>query len=223
MRSALIVASLLVSSTAFAHVTLTYPPPRTASQKQRVCGTLTSVRGINVTTLAPGSAITVTWTETIDHPGHYRISFDADGQDFVTPPIVTPGSTSGMPNVLIDPITDIQGGLPAGGRLYSQQITLPNMECNNCTLQLIQVMSDANKAPYTTDENSNDIYYQCADITLSNAAPDAGVPIDAPGNPAGPDAGTGGGETSGGCSTGGGAGLASIFALAGLLIRRRRR
>ncbi|HEY5933488.1 MAG TPA: hypothetical protein VIU61_02565, partial [Kofleriaceae bacterium] len=82
---------------------------------------------------------------------------------------------------------------------------------------LIQVMTD--KHPYTTDVASDDIYFNCADITLSNTAPtvDAGVP--------GPDGGGGsnnGGDASGGCSTGGGLGLGVGLALMGLVRRRRR-
>lgn len=220
MRSALVIAAgLLTPSIALAHVALTYPPPRTASLKDGPCGAVGSVRGTNVTTLQAGSTITVTWNETIDHPGHYRISFDMDGQDFIVPPTAN-DSTDGMENVIKDLIPDIQGGTVP--RPYTFDVTLPNVECSNCTLQLIQMMTD--KPPYTTDANSDDIYYQCADITLvANNAPDAGTN-------AAPDAGTdegsgnntGGGEISSGCSTGNATGLLALVALVGLRPRRRR-
>jgi MYXO-CTERM domain-containing protein len=78
-----------------------------------------------------------------------------------------------FPTTLVDQITD----RPGGGR-YSQDITFPDQECDNCTLQLIQVMTTS--VPY------NSFYFQCADITLSNSqpgSPDAdvtgvGEPID---------------------------------------------
>jgi len=220
MRWLLASALTLAPSIALAHITLVSPPPRTSSQKASVCGTTGSVRGANVTTFAPGATITVTWKETIDHPGHFRISFDDDGQDFITPPTAV-GTTEGMPNVMVDLIDDVQGNNPAGGRTYTQDITLPNMECENCTLQVIQLMTD--KPPYDANSNpsSNDIYYQCSDIRLSNGAPpppmpDAGVPGSDAGDPPGND------DTSGGCSTGSGAGLLGMLALFGLRRRRQR-
>lgn len=220
MRWTLLAAGLLVPSFASAHIALTYPPPRTTMQKARHCGQTGLPRGTNVTTLAPGATITVTWKETVDHPGHYRISFDNDGENFFIPPNAT-ATTVGMdPTVMIDLIADVQGGtLPAGGRMYSQQITLPNIECTTCTLQVIQLMTD--KSPYTTTATSDDIYFQCADITLSNTTP-----------PPGPDAGVGGDDAGttpppgdeGGCSTGGhGAALPVGLAFLALVGRRRRR
>src|SRR5690606_27290583 len=102
------------------------------------------------------------------------------------------------------------------------QITLPNMECTNCTLQLLSVMT--NGANYNITDGGS-LYYQCADITLAANAPDAGpqVTVDA-----GMDTGSGGGnntgEISGGCSAGGGAGIPAALALFGLVgLRRRRR
>jgi hypothetical protein len=221
MRWLVVVSLVLVPSVASAHIALTFPAPRTTSQKLAVCGASGSVRGTNVTTFAPGSTITVTWKETVDHPGHYRIAFDDDGQDFPIPTTTTPGATTGMPTVLVDPIADVQGSV-AGGRVYNQDITLPNIECTTCTLQLIQLMTD--KPPYTIDAASNDIYYQCADITLSASAPDAGAqPMADSGTPPDNDAGAPnpGGGGSGGCSAGAGAGL--LAALGALGLRRRRR
>jgi uncharacterized protein (TIGR03382 family) len=140
-----------------------------------------------------------------------------DGQDFVVPPTGN-DSTEGMPNVVKDLIEDIQGPpLPGAPRPYQQDITLPDTACDNCTLQLIQIMTDNN-----TYDPAVDVYYQCADITLvANNAPDAGMN-------AAPDAGTdqgsgnnGGGEISSGCSTGNATGLLALVGLLGL--RRRRR
>lgn len=224
MRWILATALTLTPSLAAAHIALVSPAPRTSSQKAGPCGAAGSVRGANVTTLAPGATITVSWKETIDHPGHFRISFDNDGQDFVVPPNAT-ATTEGMENVMVDLIADVQGGgLPAGGRPYTQDITLPDIECENCTLQIIQLMTD--KPPYTlpTDAGgSNDIYYQCADIRLAAGTPPPDPnpdpdPVPDP-DPADPDPT---GDDGGGCSTGGGAGLAfGALALVGL--RRRRR
>jgi uncharacterized protein (TIGR03382 family) len=221
MRFALVLA-VLVPSIASAHAVLTYPPPRTTALKTGPCGAAGSTRGTNVTTLTGGTTLTVKWNETVDHPGHYRISLDVDGQDFVVPPTAD-GNTEGMLNVVKDLIPDIQGPpLPTSPRPYMFDITLPDVNCNNCTLQMIQVMTD--KAPYTTDPGSDDIYYQCADITIvasSGGGADAGVDMTPDAGDNGSNNGQGGEMISGGCSTGNATGLLALLGLAGL--RRRRR
>jgi MYXO-CTERM domain-containing protein len=213
----LVIATVLAPAIASAHIALVDPPPRTNMLKTRQCGDPTAPRGTPMV-LPPGSTYTVKWLETVDHPGHYRISFDNDGDDFFIPPNTT-ATTVGMdPTVMIDLIPDVQGNFPPAGRPYSQQITFPNIECTNCTLQVIQLMTD--KPPYTTAPTSDDIYFQCADIQLktgSSPPPDAGV---TPGD----DAGTTTNPSEGGCHVGGGGGGAGVFALTlAFVIRRRRR
>lgn len=222
-----VLACVLVPSVAAAHITLTYPPARTPEQKQRHCGLAGSTRGSNVTTLEPGSTITVRWRETVDHPGHYRISFDTDGEDFLIPPTDTE-STEGLdPTVIADLIPDVGGPIPSGGRPYSFQITLPDVECDNCTLQLIQMMTES--AVYDPDV---DIYFQCADITLQRTGgptPDAGMGGGDDAGPVNTDGGTTGAVDPGnirggeGChATGGATGLLLALAPLGLALRRRR-
>jgi len=218
----LVAIAMLVPSVASAHIQLMSPKARTTMQKNRHCGDPAAPRSASPTVLAPGSQLTVVWYETVDHPGHFRISFDTDGTDFIIPPNTT-ATTVGMdPTVLLDLIPDVQGNFPAGGRKYEQTITLPNVECTNCTLQVIQLMTD--KPPYTIATTSDDIYFQCADIVLSNAAPppmvDAGVPN-------GDAATTDPGGTSGGCMTTRGASGGALIIMGGafgiMLARRRRR
>jgi hypothetical protein len=226
MRWLLLVGGVAIPSIAAAHISLTAPTPRHADQKTGPCGLANSQRGANVTTLKPGSQLLVRWNETIQHPGHFRISFDTNGQRFTIPPTATADTQTTDPLVIDDLIPDTS---MAG---YSLQITLPNVECNNCTLQLIQLMTD--KPPYTTDAASDDIYFQCADITLSNGAPtiDGAPPDAAPTGGGMPDAsgGPGGGGNpiadnpyvNRGCATHDGS-LGAALALAGFLWRRRRR
>lgn len=190
MRTLLVL--VLLSGTASAHITMTSPTPRTTDNKAGPCGAAGSTRGSHVATFAPGETITVEWDETIDHPGHYRIAFDNDGDDvFINPS--TPDDN--YPFTLMEPIPDKDGGH------YTQAITLPTTLCNNCTLQLMQIM--------TTDVPYNSFYYQCADITIAE------------GGGSGSD-GAGGGGTSGGCSTSSGSGAGAIVLFAGLFVRRRR-
>jgi hypothetical protein len=195
MRSLLIL--LLLSGTASAHIALTYPPARTVDQKAGPCGATGSKRGKKVTTFAPGATIRVEWDETTDHPGHYRIAFDDDGDDV----FVNPNNPSdNFAFTLEEPIADKVGGH------YTQTITLPSKPCANCTLQLMQIMTTA--VPY------NSFYYQCADIAIGQGG--TGVDPDPDPDP----------EPEGaGCSThsGGGAGaLVLVIGLLALASRTRR-
>jgi MYXO-CTERM domain-containing protein len=141
-------ALVLLSGTASAHITMTYPTPRTTENKTEPCGAA-SRRSTRVTRFAPGETITVAWDETVDHPGHYRIAFDDDGDDdFVDPKY----PDDNFPFTLVEPIPD-----KVGGR-YTQSLTLPATPCTNCTLQLMQIMTT--QVPY------NSFYYQCADIII---------------------------------------------------------
>ena len=225
-------ALVLVSAgPASAHIQLTAPRPRVSGLKTGPCGERDSTRSTNVCEFQPGATITVSWNETVDHPGHFRIAFDEDGDDgFANPTSFE--DVSGGPGVLLDGIADRDvGGSDSG---YQQQITLPAVECDNCTLQVIQVMTD--KSPYG---DGNDIYYQCADLVLSSTAPAdpadgcsaTGGSDDGSDDGAGDDVSTddGAAEDSGGCALAGagGSGPTWLLSLAGvalaLRVRRRRR
>lgn len=220
-----------------AHLGLDSPTSRYGPDvlKTGPCGVAGGERTDNVTYFEPGETIEVRWDEYVDHPGHYRIAFDDDGDDdFVDP--ATMMELHSNDTVLLDGITD-KG---QGDRDYVEAVTLPNLTCDNCTLQVIQVMYD--KPPYETP--GNDIYYQCADLVLHNggtppdAGTDAGTDADAgtgadagAGSDAGTDAGAAPGadpDTGGGCSATNRAisdlGLLPLFlVLLGCRVARRQR
>jgi len=222
-------AVLALAGTVDAHIHLTSPMARTDSltgdQKEQHCGVANQVRNpARVTTFQPGATITVTWMETIQHPGWFRIAFQPDGAIFGIPPA---GAGGGFPTLNQQGLDATNNSIVLADRIadgtLSASVTLPNVECANCTLQFIQVMTD--KPPYTIDNLSDDIYFNCADITLSNGAPmqpDAG-PGAGPDAGTGPDAGGGDGNVSGGCSVGGSASWPLALVLGALLVRRRRR
>jgi hypothetical protein len=160
-----------------AHLGLSSPVSRYGPDtlKTGPCGVSGGERTANVTYYEPGEMIEVSWDEYVDHPGHYRIAFDEDGDDdFVDP--ATMMELYSNEKVLLDGIDD-KG---PGERDYVATVTLPDVTCDNCTLQVIQVMYD--KPPYTTP--GNDIYYQCADLVLrvGGAPPDAGIEPSAQGS-----------------------------------------
>lgn len=224
MKRILSIAALLSGvsvTTAYAHIQLDFPPQRYTDQKFGPCGRSADPgRGEIITVFEPGQTIMVTWRETINHPGHFRISFDADGQDDFFDPATEDACDTGLP-VLADCIADLPGGGMTG-----MAVTLPNIECENCTLQVIQVMTD--KLPYG---DGNDLYYQCADIALrAGGGPDAGPTPDAdPGAPDanGPDGGIVDPMDAGGCCDSGGGtpgtGLLVLLALLGLAVPARSR
>lgn len=176
MPAARVVQALFVTATlalcdhAHAHARLTSPMPRNnqANLKVGPCGGIAPTGAF--TAFAPGETITVKWEETIAHPGYYRIAF-------------SPGMDQGFDqHVLADQLPN-----PSGVQSGQAQVTLPDLECTQCTLQLIQVMTESNPP-------SN--YYSCADLTLTAPQMDAGVPsqdagtsVDAGGEAPGEDAG----------------------------------
>src|SRR5262249_20346181 len=143
------------------------------------------------------------------------------------------------PNVL--PMMDnLYPHLAGNVMTYSFQLTLPNVECDNCTLQVIQVMED-NLAHGDYDPTPGvgiaDIYHQCIDLVLkrgANTSGDGGTGTGGTGGAGGNAGGAGGGGTGGGSSSGGGcafaagtrAGMGGLFVAAlvacAIALRRKR-
>ena len=196
---------------AYGHVQLRAPMQRSADLKDGPCGLRNGTRTENVCTLRPGANIIVVWDETINHPGHFRLSFDDDGDDDFVDPAGFDDLYTGS-SVLLDGIADQDGD-----STYRQELTLPDIECDNCTLQVIQVMTD--KAPYG---DGNDLYYQCADLVLSSSAPaepEPGCSDVAGGGDAGPDDS----DDAGGCAAAGSGGSIGwlVAVLLPVLVMRR--
>lgn len=161
---------LALAANVHAHVSLDTPMSRyyqtsarqadQAKQKSAPCGSSGDSRTTNtslITRFQPGETIVVSWRETVQHPGHFRIAFDEDGQDFSLPGEAPAADVV----ILADDIADKSG---SNGVSYSQEVTLPNVECDRCTLQLIQVMTTA-EPPY----RASDLYFNCADLVLAAA------------------------------------------------------
>lgn len=208
----LVLAGLLVPAVAAAHVRITSPTPRSSDQlKERHCGATGSARA-HVHTYKPGSPLHLVWDEYVVHPGWFRVAFQQSGDAFEVPPVSNGPTGAGVASNY--PTEDLTGKTdPATGSLIiadriphgtsSLDVTLPDVECDTCTLQLIQMMTD--KPPYSVAATSYDIYYACVDMVLSASA-----------------TGEDDEGTSAGCTAGGGsAGLAALAGL-GLLLRRRR-
>lgn len=192
------------------------------------CGVADAPRGTNVYKYKPGATINIKVLENIPHPSYFRVSFDDDGDDDFVIPTGTagehgdcggnehcgPGKEDFCSNdtVLLDNL-DLHPSGPS--KTYTWSVTLPNVECANCTLQIIQMMNDF--APFHTPAEypDADIYYHCIDIELSNDAPEStDTPVENNGMncKSGTDAGAAGAASAagaGGSSGAAGSGAAS--------------
>ena len=166
-------ALFLTASTVFAHIDLLSPTPRyavnranggggskecpcggTAVDPDRKCNVPASEshdpnRSSNVTPFEAGSTITVRMEEYINHSGRFRVAFDPEGADL----------TDFNSNILLDVADD------KGAQVYEFQVKLPDMTCENCTLQVIQDMNGNTTTP-VQDPGPDSTYYTCADIRL---------------------------------------------------------
>lgn len=120
---------------------LVKPRSVNAGIKTGPCGNV--ARTSTPTVLAPGQTIDIEWEETVDHPGSFKFSF-------------SPANDQGFDTNLLKEVVDTQNTAPIP-HFYKTTLTLPNVSCTACTLQLIQVMTDTNPASF---------YYSCADIQL---------------------------------------------------------
>jgi len=128
--------------------------------KSGPCGESRSGRGDVIHVFKSGETIHLVWNEFVAHPGYYRISFDSDGDDnFVDPDAYYDFYAD--ESVLVDNLFPHEEKDPFGFT-YEYDLKLPDVECENCTIQLIQMMTD--KAPYFP--GGNDIYYNCLDVSL---------------------------------------------------------
>jgi MYXO-CTERM domain-containing protein len=198
-----------VPSTARAHISLERAGTHKsrygdANIKEGVCGLKNeTARGKNVYTYEPGETITIKVTETIPHPGYFRIAFDDDGvDDFKDPVSIKPldprrkcpfdrwdrcdKSDFYNTKAVLPGMDNLFPHVTAGfGTLYEFKVKLPEVECTNCTIQIIQVMEDTVHGAYNTtdaDGSLEDVYHTCIDVVLKSkggAKPDAGVKADA--------------------------------------------
>jgi MYXO-CTERM domain-containing protein len=230
-----LVLCCMTAGAAEAHIELLSPTPRytiaeSGDNKACPCGTGTSNRLCNVdgersdsnravearvTTLDSGSMLTLRFEEYVGHTGRFRVAIDYEGADL----------EDFNSNILLD-IPDPAGstGNIGQGSIWEIEVPLPDVACDECTLQLIQVMN-GNTVDPVLDPVGKSSYYTCADIKLVGGAPlpdagtvaasDAGIS-----NPPPPPASGGCGCRAGG---GGASSLVSLGLLLGLLFAFRQR
>lgn len=140
----------------------------------------------------PGATIKLAAMEGIPHDGYFRISFDDDGTDFVDPQSIAPinpdrygpgkkclgtpedhcGQSDFCSNdtVLWDNLDPHLGSDVALGLVREWTLQLPNVECDNCTIQVMQVMEDPADGTHGPFDGESDLYYRCIDVVLKKGA-----------------------------------------------------
>jgi len=208
-----VVAGVLSASTALAHIDLLEPEARahgTAARgdtdidvnsnlKSGPCGQVATGRTERVTTYAPGQRITVRVREENAHVSYLRVSLDLDGEDFPLRSQAPAGPETQEVAEAAEAALGSDGLLAVvredndtPGFIHELLVTLPEVSCDRCTLQVLQFMYDDPAAPF---------YFQCADLVLSAAGggDDAGaVPAPALPESAGSAGGSGNGASNAG-------------------------
>jgi hypothetical protein len=208
-----------------------------------------------VTAYHPGDTVTLTVNEVIFHPGHYRIALATDPSMLPAEPPVTPDSTPCGTVPIESPA--VYPVLADGVFTHTTAFTSPqtvqfrlptDVTCTNCTLQVIEFMSD-----HGLNVPGGCFYHHCANISISGEVSDGGNASEAgivemadAAGAGGDDAATGGDASSsddasmggdastgasavsgGGCAVAGGdapAALAigGLFVAVAAILRRRR-
>src|SRR5262245_54114803 len=163
-----------VASTAHGHARLKSPPPRdnqdgykdpprTPPGTGAPCD-ISEAASQPHTTLTPGAAMTVTWEETVTHPGCFVIDFSpANDANFQ---VIGRKSHANAPT----PNPTAQNP-----RQWSLGVTLPTTPCAKCTLRLRQLMltTDVPESSLSTGcppatIPAGSTYYSCANIVLGS-------------------------------------------------------
>jgi len=208
-------SAVLLAGTASAHFKMVMPPSPTPSEDGKGAppcgpdtgeGTVTSVMG--------GSQLALSVNETVRHGGFYRAAlalkscktagcFPADNKVYDSSNmLLAPTGPGNSDHADVDPAPKFpilaDGLFPhpqasdGTGPVYAGMITIPNVACDKCTLQVIEFM-----APHGPNGAAGYFYHHCADLKI---AVDPGKPVFDPG-------GGSGGTGSGGSGSGGSAGL----------------
>ncbi len=177
------VLALLVPAEASSHFYLMEPTPILAQddrgnpQKPEPCGGTksgsTPATGV-VTPVKGGSQFHIKIKETVYHPGHYRIALAAQPLDLpADPETVTRDTEKGprsvsakidpnpKPPVLVDGLF-VHTERFESGHIWETDVRIPNIDCENCTLQVIQWMAD-----HSFNPEGGYTYHHCAELKIT--------------------------------------------------------
>jgi hypothetical protein len=168
IRTLLILTLIMGTQNLWAHARLLpggNTPPRSndTGLKSGPCGNI--VKGTPVASFNSGQTIILQWEETINHPGYFEFSLSNDDDQTFDLLLTVPDEQNS------------RNDLP---HRYQAELKLPDgLTCSNCTLQMVQQMTEnpANPRPY----------FSCSDIEIKNSGQDTPMnPIDEDKNTAPP-------------------------------------
>ncbi len=165
-----------------AHFILMQPPSWIAEnqlgdpQKMGPCGGTTANPGVPTGVVTPakgGEMLHVHVKETINHPGFFRVALSvldraelpADPEDVTRDSPSGPISVSGKierdpkPPILVDGVWEKHERKPV--QEYETDVKLPNINCDHCTLQIIQFMEG-----HGVNKDGRFSYHHCADLKI---------------------------------------------------------
>ena len=193
VRSALALAavSAVLPVVTHAHFKLVEPASwlieddRGDPQKAGPCGGTNADYGkpsYAVTQATGGSRLHIKVLETIYHPGHYRVALavNSPAELPVDPKATTMDSDRGPRSVSAEIQNPVQMPVLADGLFVhtakvdgplETDVTLPNISCRRCTLQIIQFMAE-----HGVNNPGMFSYHHCAVVQIT---PDSKKPIDA--------------------------------------------
>jgi hypothetical protein len=177
-------AALLVVGPASAHFILVSPDSWIVEnvlgdpQKAGPCGasaTITVTPTGKVTAMKGGDTLHIKVKETIYHPGHYRIALavldrselpadpEAVTRESPRGPISVSGKIDPAPKapVLADGLF-VHAQRPEAGSFWETDVKLPNINCEKCTVQVIQFMEE-----HGLNREGDFTYHHCADLKLT--------------------------------------------------------
>jgi hypothetical protein len=147
-------------------------------QKAGPCGGTSADQGTptgKVTAMRGGDMLHIKVKETIYHPGHYRVALavldrkelpadpEAVTRDSPRGPISVSGKIDPAPKapVLADGLF-VHRARPETGSFFETDVKLPNINCEKCTVQIIQFMEE-----HGLNKDGDFTYHHCADLKIT--------------------------------------------------------
>ena len=145
-------------------------------QKAGPCGGTNTDYGkptFAITKAVGGSKLHVMLQETVFHPGHYRIALAVNSplELPLDPKPTTADSDRGPRSVSAEIMNPVQPPVLADGLfvhkekpagMWETDVTLPNITCKRCTLQVIQFMED-----HAVNNPGMFTYHHCAEMAIT--------------------------------------------------------
>ena len=160
---------LLLMGQAQAHFALVAPPSALRTEDGGKGGAPCGVGAASgvVTEVLGGHALPLQWQEFVFHPGHYRIALSVNSRSELPadPQVVESAGGSSISAAIQSTarVPVLADGMfahtspPKGD--WRGQIVLPNLDCEKCTLQIIEFMAE-HGAPF--------FYHHCADLKIKS-------------------------------------------------------